>query len=159
MSKCTTVAPLSAVTAALMLVGDSDLAMSSSVGDFWRILVMDQAGFAIGLLAILIYEFAKSGVDIHDRVVRPLGLLSFAYVLLTFSTSLEVAGRFGHQSITWRTPLAFVAFAISDLALLRLLWLVRPVARSARLHHSAVKMVVQETEQIAGATSDPTKQA
>jgi hypothetical protein len=115
--------------------------------DASRLVVMSLAGVTLGMLFLLAQQFSKLTIDRRDRLTYPLGGLSIAFFLLTLFVGLEIASRLRLEYITWRTPLAALAYIISTFSLSVLLIRTRKVVRRANSTHATVRMTLTDTAQ------------
>jgi hypothetical protein len=87
--------------------------------DFWRVLVCSQAAFAAGLGLYIFIHYAI--YDLTPKILRRhISAISLSYCILSGMVAWEVASRF-NDPISFRTPLAFVGFALGDYGLASIL--------------------------------------
>jgi hypothetical protein len=113
--------------------------------DCWRLIAMGQAGFSLGLLGFIFFHFMQARIDKADSFIRPIMLVAIAYFLLTLFVGLELASLLGVAWVTWRTPLAFVAFGLSDIGLSMLLVRFRLIARRVHDTDATVRIAITDT--------------
>lgn len=92
------------------------------VPDVFRLLLLAQAGFTLGLILwifVAYFRVWRRVVD-HRRGLLPahVFLVSFAHAMLILFAVIDVHERLGVDEMTWHTPYLVTAMVISDLALL-----------------------------------------
>lgn len=119
-------AVLTTVTAGIALAFESrTFHFPSPMADTLRVLVMTEAGITAGLLALIMWVYAKARIDPRDRLIRPLALFCFSCFLWCMYIALDMLGRTvgrgGDQQITWRTPVGFTSMGLAIVGLGKLL--------------------------------------
>jgi hypothetical protein len=93
------------------------------VADLIRVVVLAQAGIALGFMFRIVLYFYQAKLDKNDRLLYPTATVCMIYVGCVFYIAADLASRLDFDGkhfntfMTWRTPLAFVLFGASDIAL------------------------------------------
>jgi hypothetical protein len=103
-----------AATFASVTVNESEALIHTSrfIADSWRIVAFTLAGATLGFLVLILYKFNRLRMSRDDELGRLAAWLAVSHFLLVLFSALEVVNRVGNPVITYRTPLAFVAFVI-----------------------------------------------
>lgn len=119
--------------------------LPNGIADGLRAIIMAQTGWSLGLLALIVQRFASVSLDKKDHFTKALGFLAISYFLLTLFCGLDIVSRLGYEWISYRTPLAFIAFAISDIALVLLFNRVTDILAGANSRHATIKVTLVDT--------------
>jgi hypothetical protein len=123
----------------MTVVQTIDIYLPGPLEDVWRIIVCAQAGLTIALMAFAGFQFVfQVHIDRRDVLFRPIAALCVSYAILISFAAVEIAQRSSwHAPLSYRTPIAFLAFIIGDWSLLLLIFRLNPpISRSARGHYS-----------------------
>jgi protein-S-isoprenylcysteine O-methyltransferase Ste14 len=127
--------------------------------DFCRVVVIAQAGLALGFLYRILHYFFTVKKDDKDELLGPTVMICLVYFGMMLYIGVDIATRVDFtvkhpeylSYLTWRTPLAFLLFSISDVSLYRLMKRVARMLGSRDRNDSIVKMTLTETKK--GGTS------
>jgi hypothetical protein len=149
-----TTVPMTADERTLVLYTDEPfvIKMPQHVADLWRVIVVAQAGIALGFLLKILHHFFKVKKDARDQLLHPSAGICFVYFGLTLYIGLDLASRIDLSGmnalpfVTWRTPAACLLFLVSDVSLYKLMRRFGKMLRSANKEQS-VRLTVTEVHQ------------
>ena len=88
----------------------------------WRILVLSVGAFDVFFATFLVLSVLTGLVPVGRTHKPHVLLIGISYILLATSTWLAIAGRaVAHAPLSWRLPVASVAFPLGIIALWQLI--------------------------------------
>jgi hypothetical protein len=125
--------------------------------DAWRVLILAQAGVALGILTKIFVQFARLRRNYHDVLFWPTVGLATIYFGAILYIGVDLAERIG-LPITWRSPAAATLFTASDIILFVVMLRLGRIFAYAQRTNATVKFTIVDTSK-AGLDIDLTNQS
>jgi hypothetical protein len=119
--------------------------MRPEQADAVRFLVLAQVAFALGQMLQLIADFQGVKVDARDQLTVPLAMFAIWIFTLSMYVALDVADRMGRDGISYKSPLAFVAFGFGIVTLYIFRKRLNGALTRARSSSATAKLTVTDT--------------
>lgn len=128
------------------------LTLPGRAADVWRVIVIAQAGLAVGFIVRIVARFFKVTKAGKDVLLRPMLMICVAYFGMVLYIGLDLASRIdftvtnpgNRQYVTWRTPVAWILFLVSDVSLYQLMKAVSKMLDATSKQGSQVKLTLTE---------------
>lgn len=126
-------------------LNDPKFYLPSPLASTLRVIVMTQAGIFLGLLFACLTFSMKLKVDPSDRFLRPIGMVLSCSILLALYSILNLSEILMRASLTWRTPVLFIAFSLGDWGLFLLFKRLKEVTKIANSRQALIKLTFIDT--------------
>lgn len=128
-----------------LAANDPHWRMPGRLEDIWRLVVLGLAGLSLGFMVCIAQHCIALRVDPADNLIRPIGALGISYLLLTIFVGFHMIAMLEEPYITWRTPVAFIAFLVSCLSLFTLTRRIGRMVSKAKNTRAVVKLTMMDT--------------
>jgi hypothetical protein len=124
-----------------------DFRLPRSAEDLIRTAVIAQAGFGVGMMALLTHKVGT--LNLHESTAKlgsSLRLIAVAFFGYALYVGFDLMERIrDHASLTWRTPLAATVVTLILIGLVKLNKHIGPIVRAAHAADATVAVKVQDT--------------
>jgi hypothetical protein len=115
--------------------------------DAWRVLILAQAGIALGILTKIFAQFTRLRRNYHDVLFWPTVGLAAVYFGAILYIGVDLAERIG-LPLTWRSPAAATLFTASDIILFVVMLRLGRIFAYAQRTNATVKFTVVDTSKV-----------
>lgn len=113
--------------------------------DICRMIVVSQASLALGFLFRIFFSMLPLRFENAEKIKTFICLIFLSYFFLTVFVVAEILSVWSHNILTWRTPLAFFSFSLSDVALYKLMIQMSKVIKVADQEQAVLRLAIMDT--------------
>ena len=121
------------------------LALPGRGEDLCRVIVISQAGIALGFLIRILAEVKELNFSNANKVLTFMTLTFVSYFLLTIFVAAEVISYWNVDKLTWRAPLACMAFSFSDVSLYKMMIYLRKIVKVAHQEDAVLELSIMDS--------------